>query len=151
MVDTITKKFYDSLAKGKIYGIQCKKCKKWTFPPVSACRECGHRKVTWKQISGKGTVYFYSTSILPPKKFQQYAPYAYGDVVLKEGPSFFTMIEGLDASTPEKIKAGNKKLPMKVKAKVGKKAGMNVVLFTVAGKKKSSAKKKAKKKSKRRK
>lgn len=44
------------------------------------------------------------------------------------------MIEGLDASTPNKIKEGNEKLPMKVQAKVGKKAGMNVVLFKVVKK-----------------
>lgn len=41
------------------------------------------------------------------------------------------MIEGLDASTPEKIKKGNEKLPLKVKAKISKKAGMNAVLFKV--------------------
>jgi len=42
------------------------------------------------------------------------------------------MVEGLDASTPEKIAEGNKKLPLKVKAKVAEKAGMNVVLFGVS-------------------
>lgn len=131
MVETIAKKFYDGLAKGQISGMKCKSCGKWTFPPISACRECGSRKIEWKKISGKGIVHFYSTSILPPKKFQQYSPYAYGAVELKEGPIFFTMIEGLDASTPEKIKAGNEKLPLNVKAKVSKKAGMNVVLFKV--------------------
>jgi len=131
MVETIAKNFYDGLAKGKIMGVKCKSCGKWTFPPVSACRECGSRKIEWKNISGDGTVHFYSTSILPPKKFQQYSPYAYGVVELKEGPAFFTMVEGLDASTPEKIKEGNEKLPLKVKAKVGKKAGMDVVLFKV--------------------
>lgn len=129
MVETIAKKFYESLAKGIIWGIHCKECGKWTFPPISACRECGSRKIEWKRISGKGTAYFYSTSLLPPKKFQQYSPYAYGLVELDEGPTFFTMIEGLDASTPEKIKAGNEKLPLKVRAKIAKKAGMNVVLF----------------------
>lgn len=132
MVDLIAKKFYDGLAKGNIMGVKCKSCKKWSFPPVSACRECGSRKVEWKKISGDGKVHFYSTSILPPKKFAKYSPYAYGDVVLKEGPAFFTMIEGLNASTPEKIKEGNKKLPLKVKAKIAKKAGMNVVVFKVA-------------------
>jgi uncharacterized OB-fold protein len=131
MVETIAKKFYDGLAKGQIMGAKCKSCGKWTFPPVSACRECGSRKIEWKRISGDGTVHFYSTSILPPKKFQQYSPYAYGVVELKEGPAFFTMVEGLDASTPEKIRAGNEKLPLKVKAKVDKKAGMDVVLFKV--------------------
>jgi hypothetical protein len=131
VVDTIAKKFYEGLAKGEIAGIQCKSCGKWTFPPISACRECGSRDVEWKSISGEGTVYFYSTSILPPKKFQKYSPYAYGVVELKEGPSFLTMIEGLDASTPEKIKEGNEKLPLKVKAEVAEKAGMNIVLFRV--------------------
>ena len=131
MVEKIAKRFYDGLAKGQIAGIKCKTCGKWTFPPVSACRECGSRKIEWKKISREGIVYFYSTSILPPKKFQQYSPYAYGLVELKEGPTFFTMIEGLDASTPEKIRAGNEKLPLKVKAKVGKKAGMDIVLFKV--------------------
>jgi len=131
MVETIVKRFYDSLAKGQIEGIKCKTCGKWTFPPISACRECGSRKIEWKKISGDGTVYFYSTSILPPKKFQKYSPYAYGVVELKEGPAFFTMVEGLDASTPDKIKAGNKKLPLKVKAKVTEKAGMNIVVFEV--------------------
>lgn len=130
-METIAKKFYESLAKGQIWGIKCKSCSKWTFPPISACRECGSRNIEWKKISGKGTVYFYSTSLLPPKKFQQYSPYAYGMVKLEEGPIFFTMIEGLDASTPEKIKEGNKRLPLKVKAKVSKKAGMNLVLFKV--------------------
>jgi len=131
MVDTVAKKFYDGLAKGEIFGVKCKSCGKWSFPPITACRECGSREVEWKTISGEGTVYFYSTSLLPPKKFQQYSPYAYGDVVLKEGPAFFAMVEGLDASTPENIKAGNEKLPLKVKAKVGNKAGMNVVIFQV--------------------
>jgi uncharacterized OB-fold protein len=131
MVDTVAKKFYDGLAKGQIYGVKCNKCKKWSFPPITACRECGSRKVTWKKISGDGMVHYYSTSLLPPKKFAQYSPYAYGDVVLKEGPAFFCMIEGLNAKTPEKIKEGNAKLPMKVKAKVTTKAGMKVVAFKV--------------------
>lgn len=134
MVETIAKKFYEGLDKNQIYGVKCNKCKKWSFPPISACRECGSRKITWKKISRDGEVYFYSTSILPPKKFQQYSPYAYGEVVLKEGPVFFSMVEGLDVSSPEKIQEGNAKLPLKVKAKVAKKAGMNIVIFKVVGK-----------------
>ena len=129
MVEKVAKMFYESLAKGKILGAKCSSCGKWTFPPVTACRECGSQKISYKQISGDGMVYFYSTSMLPPKKFAQYSPYAYGLVELKEGPAFFTMVEGLDASTPDKIAEGNKKLPLKVKAKVSKKAGMNVVVF----------------------
>ena len=131
MVEKVAEMFYNGLAKGKIYGAKCKDCGKWTFPPVTACRECGSRNIAYQEISGEGTVYFYSTSILPPKKFAKYSPYAYGLVELKEGPTFMTMVEGLNASTPEKIAEGNKKLPLKVRAKVAKKAGMNVVVFKV--------------------
>lgn len=132
MVETVAKKFYDGLAAGSILGVQCKDCGKWTFPPVTACRECGSRNIAMKEISREGTVYFYSTSILPPKKFAEYSPYAYGLVELKEGPTFMTLVEGLDASTPEKIAEGNKRLPLPVKAKVVERAGMNVVCFTVS-------------------
>jgi len=135
MTDRVAKKFYDSLAEKKIYGVKCGDCSAWTFPPKSACQQCGSQNISWQQISGEGMVHYYSTSILPPAKFAEYAPYAYGNVILKEGPAFFTMIEGLDASTPEKIREGNEKLPLPVKAKIAKKAGMNIVLFKVVKKK----------------
>jgi uncharacterized protein len=131
MVEKVAEMFYGGLAKGRILGSRCKECGKWTFPPLTACKECGSRKIEYKEVSGEGTVYYYSTSILPPKKFAPYSPYAYGLIELKEGPTFMTMVEGLDASTPEKIEAGNKTLPRKVKAKVAKKAGMDVVVFAI--------------------
>ncbi|MFX1521262.1 MAG: Zn-ribbon domain-containing OB-fold protein [Promethearchaeota archaeon] len=132
MVKKVAKRFYDSLTAGTILAAQCNDCGNWTFPPVTACRECGSRNIEMKEISGEGTVYFYSTSILPPKKFAEYSPYAYGLVELKEGPAFMTMIEGLDASTPEKIAEGNKRLPLPVKAEVIERAGMNVVCFKIS-------------------
>ncbi|MFX1466275.1 MAG: Zn-ribbon domain-containing OB-fold protein [Promethearchaeota archaeon] len=132
MVKKVAKEFYDSLASDTILGAQCNDCGNWTFPPVTACRECGSRNIEMKEISGEGTVYFYSTSILPPKKFAEYSPYAYGLVELKEGPSFMTMVEGLDASTPEKIAEGNQRLPLPVKAEIIERAGMNVVCFKVS-------------------
>lgn len=131
MVQKVAKRFYDSLVAGTILAAQCNDCGNWTFPPVTACRECGSRNIEMKEISGEGTVYFYSTSILPPKKFAEYSPYAYGLIELKEGPAFMTMVEGLDASTPEKIAEGNKRLPLPVKAEVIERAGMNVVCFRI--------------------
>ncbi len=132
MVQKVAKRFYDSLVAGTILAAQCNDCGNWTFPPVTACRECGSRNIEMKEISGEGTVYFYSTSILPPKKFAEYSPYAYGLIELKEGPAFMTMVEGLDASTPEKIAEGNKRLPLPVKAEVIERAGMNVVCFRIS-------------------
>jgi uncharacterized OB-fold protein len=131
MPESMIKKFYDSLAKGKIYGVQCKKCKHFIFPPKAGCEACGAHSVEWKEISGEGQLHFFSSGNLPPMKFVKYHPYAYGLVELKEGPSFLTQIEGLDVSSVKAIEEQNEKMPMKVKAKVKELAGMNIVIFSV--------------------
>ncbi|MBD3397562.1 hypothetical protein GF412_05665 [Candidatus Micrarchaeota archaeon] len=145
MMERMIEKFYKSLAKGKIYGTKCKKCKEFTFPPKAGCKKCGAHKMEWKTISGDGTLHFFSSGNLPPMKFAKYHPYAYGAVELKEGPVFFTQIEGVDVSNVEAIEEQNMQMPMPVKAKVKKMAGMNIVVFKVV---KSQAKKKSKRKSK---
>ena len=124
-------KFYKSLGKGKIYGVKCKKCGHFIFPPKAGCEACGAHKMEWKTISGDATLYFFSSGNLPPLKFVKYHPYAYGVVELKEGPAFLTQIEGVDVKSVEAIEKQNKKMPMKVKAKVKKMAGMNIVVFKV--------------------
>jgi len=122
-------KFYEGLGKGIIWGMKCKKCGKYTFPPKAFCRECGSANVEFVKMSGEGKLLFYSTSILPPKKFEKVLKYAYGLVQLKEGPCFMTQIKGVDFSSPEKMTAAFKKLPIRVKAQITKLAGMNIVVF----------------------
>lgn len=129
MPESIITKFYKSLAKGQIYGMVCKKCKHLMFPPKAACEKCGQHKMAWKKISGDGKLLFYSSGNLPPPKFAKYHPYAYGGVELKEGPVFYTQIENAPVSSVEAIQKANEKMPMKVKAKIKKMAGMNIVVF----------------------
>jgi uncharacterized OB-fold protein len=131
-MESMISKFYASLAKGKIYGVRCKKCGQFTFPPKAGCKNCSAHDMKWEEISGDGKLHFFSSGNLPPMKFAKYHPYAYGVIELKEGPCFFTQIEGLDVSNVEAIEAQNAKMPMKVKAKVKKMAGMNIVVFKVA-------------------
>ena len=130
-MEQMISKFYKSLGEGKIYGVQCKKCKHFIFPPKAGCEKCGAHSMEWKEISGDGTLHFFSSGNLPPKKFAEYHPYAYGVIELKEGPIFFTQIEGLDVSNVEAIEKQNAKMPRKVKAKVKEMAGMNIVVFKV--------------------
>lgn len=130
-MERMINKFYKELGKGKIYGVKCKKCKHFIFPPKAGCEACGAHSMEWKTISGDGTLYFFSSGNLPPMKFVKYHPYAYGVVELKEGPAFLTQIEGVDVKSVEAIEAQNKKMPMKVKAKVKKMAGTNIVVFKI--------------------
>jgi len=129
MPESMIVKFYESLAKGKIYGVQCRKCGHFVFPPKAGCEKCGAHSMEWKEISGDGKLLFFSSGNLPPMKFAKYHPYAYGVIELKEGSCFFTQIEGLDVSNVEAIEKQNARLPIDVKAKVKKMAGMNIVLF----------------------
>jgi len=132
MPESIITKFYQSLAKGKIYGMRCRKCGYIAFPPKLGCAKCGQHQMEWKEMSGDGKLLFFSSGNLPPMKFAKYHPYAYGGIELKEGPVFYTLIEGLDVSSPEAIEKQNMKMPMKVKAKVKKMADMNIVVFKLA-------------------
>jgi len=127
----VAKKWYDYLAKGKIMAMKCMECGTYNFPPVTACKECGSTNQKWVRISGEGELISYSATILPAKKFAKLGRIPYGMVKLKEGPIFFTKIEGVNVSTPEKIKEGNEKLPMRVRAKIKKVEGMNIVVFKV--------------------
>jgi uncharacterized OB-fold protein len=129
MPESMIVKFYESLAKGKIYGVRCRKCGHFVFPPKAGCEKCSAHSMEWKEISGDGKLLFFSSGNLPPMKFAKYHPYAYGVIELKEGPCFFSQIEGLDVSNVEAIEKQNAKLPMNVKAKVKKMAGMNIVVF----------------------
>ncbi len=128
MPESIVRKFYDGIAKGKFLGQQCKKCKAWNFPPKGSCKKCGTLDPELKEVSGRGKLIMYSVGNLPPKKFVDYAPYAYGLVKLEEGPVFMTQIKGVSIKQDE-LEAMNNKLPMDVKAKVEKVAGMNIVVF----------------------
>jgi len=130
MPESIVRKFYDSLGKGVIYGQKCKKCGTWNFPPKGSCKKCGSFNLEMKEISGKGKLLYYSVGILPPKKFIDYAPYAYGAVKLQEGPLFATQIRGVPIKLDE-LETWNNKCPIDVKAKVEKIAGMNIVIFEV--------------------
>ncbi len=125
------KKFYDNLAKGKIYGIRCRKCKKYTFPPLLRCRECSSESVEWVVMKGTGKLHYYSSTMLPAIKFVGEPPSAYGLVEMSEGPVFLTKINNADISSPDSIAKGNKALPLPVKARVRKIAGMDIVTFDI--------------------
>ena len=131
MPESVVRKFYGDLKQGKIWGQQCKDCNSWNFPPKGSCKSCGSLNVELKEISGKGKLIYYSMSVLPPKKFVDIAPYAYGLVKLDEGPVFMTQIKGVPYNKPEEIKATNEKCPIDVQAKVENVAGLDIVVFEV--------------------
>ena len=123
--------FYDYLNQGKIMGLKCKRCGAYVFPPVAVCDKCGFTDLTWVEMSGEGKLK--SFSICTPEaqnvRFNDYAPFAYGTVKLKEGPLFSAMLFGLDIKEPEKIW---KSLPIDVKAEIKEIVKVKVITFKVS-------------------
>lgn len=128
-MEPIAKKWYDSLADGKIMGAKCEDCKHVTFPPMTVCRECRSRNLQPIEMSGKGSIIMFSATILPAKPFVDMAPIPYGIVKTEEGPCLFTKINGVDCSNADAIRRENDLLPAPGQAMIEKVKGVNIVTY----------------------
>lgn len=124
------KKWYDALAEDKIMGLKCNGCGSYEFPPVSVCNNCSGTDLTWVEMSGEGELVTFGLVRYPDLPFVKFAPYFYGNVVLKEGPSFSGMILGPDVEHPEEL---YQKLPVAVQAETQDMGGYKAVAFRVKG------------------
>jgi uncharacterized protein len=130
--ESIVRDFYCALDEGRILGIKCRDCGEYSFPPKTACAECGSRAIDTVELSGKGKLLYYSSGNLPPLRFADFAPYAYGLVRLEEGPMWLTMIRGVDVGDAAQMERCAATLPRDVTAKIAFVAGTNIVTFEVA-------------------
>lgn len=130
-VERTAKRYYDGLLDEIIWGTTCNECGEYSFPPMTACRNCGSRDIEFAELSGKGSLIHYSSTLLPSYRFRNEDRMAYGMVQLDEGPFFFTKIEGVDFSSPEAIQEGNEACPMDVVGKPEEVAGATILVFEV--------------------
>jgi len=67
-------------------GERCEHCHKAIFPPRDVCPHCAEPAQREFLLSGKGSVYSYTTVFDPPAGFEKYAPYPVALIKLDEGP-----------------------------------------------------------------
>ena len=94
--------FYSYLAEGKLMGQKCKSCGTYRLFPVPVCSECQGTDLPWTELSGEGKLLFFSIPRVVPLRFAGYVPCAFGCIQLKEGPVFWSIVEGIDLKNPEK-------------------------------------------------
>jgi uncharacterized OB-fold protein len=75
--------------------VECQNCHKKSVIPAAICPKCGSHKVTWKQVSGKGTIYTYTITTVSPPELQAIAPYTAGVIELQEGLRINGIITGV--------------------------------------------------------
>ncbi|MCS7125477.1 MAG: Zn-ribbon domain-containing OB-fold protein [Aigarchaeota archaeon] len=102
-----TKKFWDGLREGKIYGTRCKKCSKLYFPPVADCGECYSSEMDWVELSGEGELITFTHIVVRPTSFLNEQPYTIAIAELREGVKALAWLTG--------VKRKDIKIGMKVK------------------------------------
>lgn len=102
MPDSIIKKYYDGLRANTLIGIKCKRCSGYTFPPTTACQNCGSFDLDWIEMSGHGKLLYVSHNISPAPnpRLTPIAPYAYGHIELEEG----IFVQGIISNIPVDVK-----------------------------------------------
>jgi uncharacterized OB-fold protein len=73
------------LKDGRLMGSTCRKCGFTTFPPRADCPECLSDAFEFKEYSGRGTLFTYSTIAAAPTGFEDVAPYTVAVIELEEG------------------------------------------------------------------
>ena len=73
------------LKDGRLMGTQCKDCGVTNFPPRADCPECLSGNYEFKEWSGRGTIYTFSTIAAAPTGFDDAVPYTVTVVDLEEG------------------------------------------------------------------
>lgn len=69
-----------------LVGERCEYCQNAIFPPRDVCPHCAEPAQKEYTMSGRGTVYSYTTVYDPPAGFEAYVPYPVALVKLDEGP-----------------------------------------------------------------
>jgi len=114
------------LKGGRLMGSRCAKCGYTTFPPRADCPECLAGEYEFREYSGRGTLFTYSTIAAAPTGFEDVAPYTVAVVELEEGGRLLGW-------TGETLPAENLEIGMKVQVvpRILEEAEEIKVLYTV--------------------
>lgn len=92
-ITSVTKPFWEAVAKGVLLIQQCADCKKHVFYPRTHCPHCWSNKLEWTQASGNARLKTFATVHRPGHPaWQAVTPYPLGIVELEEGPSMLTQL-----------------------------------------------------------
>ncbi|MHA1594108.1 MAG: Zn-ribbon domain-containing OB-fold protein [Candidatus Baldrarchaeia archaeon] len=84
------KKFLGYISSRKFMLPYCGKCDKYIYPPRNFCPFCGSRNLEWREISGRGKLYAFTTNPDPIL----FPPGVLGIVELDEGVKVLSRIDG---------------------------------------------------------
>ncbi len=94
--------FWEAARKHELTLQRCGACGKFIYYPRDRCPYCFSDNLSWKRVSGRGTLYSYTVVHRASSRAFADAPYVLAIVELDEGPRMTTNIVG----PPENLKVG---------------------------------------------
>ncbi len=85
--------FWDAVREGRLLLQQCAECATEVFYPRALCPRCWCQRLTWREVSGLGTLKSYSVVQMPGHPgWLPAVPYAVGLIALNEGPTMISLV-----------------------------------------------------------
>ena len=98
--------YWQAAREGRLAIQRCAACKRWFHPPEVICTKCGGENLSFENVSGRGSVYSYSTMYdKRVRGFEHRVPYTSVWVELAEQPLLIVVGNLVDAM-PEDIRIG---------------------------------------------
>ncbi len=95
--DEMSAPFFQGAREGKLMLQHCAGCDAWSFPVRERCPHCFAAKLTWRQASGRGSLYTFTImhQIMNPG-FASAVPYNVAQIDLEEGVRMISNVVGID-------------------------------------------------------
>ena len=103
----ITEPFWDAVNEKKFLLQYDPEADKYQFYPRGISIYSGKRNLEWREVSGKGSLYSFTETVIPARGFEGEEPYLIGLVELDEGVRLMSLLHG--------VTAGDVKIGMRVK------------------------------------
>jgi len=97
LADAITVPFWEAAAEHRLVVQRCSDCEHTRHPPAPLCPECRSLESDWKELSGRGEVYTYTTVYRPIAADQQ-LPFVIAVIALEDSGGLRMMSNIVDAS-----------------------------------------------------
>ena len=95
--NNITQPFWDAAKEKKFLLQYDPEADKYQFYPRGISMFTGKRNLEWREVSGNGSLYSYTETVIPARGFEGDEPYLIGLVELDEGVRLMSLLHGVTA------------------------------------------------------
>ncbi len=104
LADAITLPFWEAASEHRLVVQRCTACQHLRHPPAPVCPECRSADSDWRQLSGRGEVYTY-TSVHRPIAAGQELPFVVAVIALEDAGGL-RMISNVVGVSPDEVEIG---------------------------------------------